>query len=112
MALLRIKTAIVHAAHGKVITSMRLETVGINIPFLHTRLSSNQAIFKTQYYSSAALKPPRVLEKQDRRMARVRKLGFDNQVNEKEKETPVEENLTANFFEVSSLQRKNQVQAA
>ena len=40
------------------------------------------------------------------------KMGFDNQVNKKEKETPVEENSTANFFEVSSLQRKNQVQAA
>ena len=55
MALLRIKTAIVHAAHGKVITSVRLETAGINIPFLHTRLSFNQAIFKMQYYSSKAL---------------------------------------------------------
>ena len=55
MALLRIKTTIVRAAHGKVITSVRLETAGINIPFLHTRFSFNQAIFKTQYYSSKAL---------------------------------------------------------
>ena len=55
MALLRIKTAIVHAARGKVTTSVRLETAGINIPFLHTRFSFNQTIFKTQYYSSEAL---------------------------------------------------------
>ena len=62
--------AIVHAARGNVITSVQLETAGVNIPFLHTRLSSNQDIFKTQYYSSAALKPPRASEKQDRRTAR------------------------------------------
>ena len=55
MALLRIKTEIVHAARRKVITSVRLETMGINIPFLHTRLSFNQAIFKMQYYSSKSL---------------------------------------------------------
>ena len=67
MVLSRMKTAIVHVTHGKVITSVWLYTAGINILFLHTTLSSNPAIFKTQYYSSTALKPPRVSEKQDRR---------------------------------------------
>ena len=55
MALLRIKMEIVHAARGKVITSVQLETTGINIPFLHMRFSFNQAIFKMKYYSSEAL---------------------------------------------------------
>ena len=86
MVLSRMKTAIAHVAHGKVITSVWLYTAGINIIFLHTTLSSNPAIFKTQHYSSTTLKPPRVSEKQDRRTARARKLGFENQVNGKKKQ--------------------------
>ena len=70
MALSRVKTSIAYASRGKIVTSVRLYIAGINIIFLHTMLSSNPAIFKTQHYSSTALKPPRVSEKQDRQTAR------------------------------------------
>ena len=38
MALSRIQTAIAYAAHGKVVTSVQLDTAGINNNFLHTAL--------------------------------------------------------------------------
>ena len=38
MALSRIKTAIAYAAREKVVTSVRLDTTGINNNFLHTAL--------------------------------------------------------------------------
>ena len=105
--------AIAHVARAKVITSVWLYTAGINIIFLHTTLSSNPAIFKTQHYSSTTLKPPRVSEKQDRWMARddagekvgVRQPG-------KWKKTPAEEKLDRKTSLGLIIVRENQVQAA
>ena len=58
MALSRVKTTISYAVHGKIVTSVRLDTAGINNNFLYMALSPEPPSMQPsnrKHYSSTAL---------------------------------------------------------